>query len=543
MSFLAALIISLVVALLIIPLVTRFAARLRLVDTPDLRKLHGVAIPRVGGIGMVIGTMFALLLLNLQDQNLPAIMAAVGILFLFCVADDRGDLDYRLKFLGQIIAVLVVVVFGHVRIEIVPFMGLDPVSGWISIPLTMVALVGITNAINLSDGLDGLASGMVMLSLAGIGLLAHLAEGVELLVMVLAVTGAIMGFLRFNTYPANIFMGDTGSQFLGFFTGVLAIMLTQQVNTALNPAIPLLLLGIPIFDTAFVMIKRIYKKKSPFVADRNHIHHQLLALNFDHYEAVIVIYLAQAMLVATGVLLRYQSDVLVVMSWLLMNIFFAAAMVGAGRSGWRAHNPDYQSFLARIMQSLRRSRFMKTAPLIILSAAVALLFLAGPFLTGKVSSDIGYLALGLAVAMIVRIILGRRYWFLSLRLLLYVAVAAILFQTGKYPSPGFTVPLVLDHAYYGVVMVFLVIGARYAVDDAFKITPTDILILLFMVGLALAQRAEVLDDLMSGIVIRMVIMFFAIEYVLKGMNTRVYAVTVPALLAMSGLAFRGIFTV
>jgi UDP-GlcNAc:undecaprenyl-phosphate GlcNAc-1-phosphate transferase len=113
-----------------------------------------------------------------------------------------------------------------------------------------------------------------------------------------AVIGSIVGFLRFNTYPAQIFMGDGGSQFLGFSAGVLVVMLTQESNTALSPALPLLILGLPIVDTAMVMSQRLYERRSPFLPDRNHIHHKLLGLGFHHYEAVFLICVLQTLLVA-----------------------------------------------------------------------------------------------------------------------------------------------------------------------------------------------------------------------------------------------------
>ena len=152
-------------------------------------------------------------------------------------------------------------------------------------------LVGITNAINLSDGLDGLAGGVTFLSLAAIAVLTYIAvDAGFMLLATMSIMGSILGFLRFNTFPARIFMGDGGSQFLGFSAGVLAILLTQSSNTALSPALPLLILGLPILDTLMVMGERIYEGRSPFVADRKHIHHRLLALGFHHYEAVVTIY-------------------------------------------------------------------------------------------------------------------------------------------------------------------------------------------------------------------------------------------------------------
>jgi UDP-GlcNAc:undecaprenyl-phosphate GlcNAc-1-phosphate transferase len=294
---------------------------------------------------MVLGVIVAILLWTPLGNEVVSVVCAVLIIFVFGVWDDRSDLSYRIKFLGQIAAAAVVVVYGDIAIHIMPFMGMDPVSGWISVPFTIFVLVAVTNAINLSDGLDGLAAGTTMFSIATVAMLAYLVNDADIIFIAMAIMGAISGFLRFNTYPARIFMGDTGSQFLGFMTGVLVIHLTQNVYPAVNPAIPLYLLGLPMFDTLFVMIKRAYHGHSPFLPDNNHVHHQLLALGFTHYEAVVSIYITQALFVIAGVMLRYQSDLLVVGSWFLANIMLAIILVLAGRYRWRAHaNPGKAYF-------------------------------------------------------------------------------------------------------------------------------------------------------------------------------------------------------
>jgi UDP-GlcNAc:undecaprenyl-phosphate GlcNAc-1-phosphate transferase len=196
----------------------------------------------------------------------------------------------------HVTAVLIVVMSGVV-IKYVPFTGLDPLPAHIAVPLTTFVLVGITNAINLADGLDGLASGTSLLSLGIIAMLAYMTDHLTVIFIAVSVVGGILGFLRFNTYPPRIFMGDSGSQFLGFSAGVLVVMLTQQNDSALSVVLPVMILGLPIVDTLLVMGQRLYEARSLFLPDKNHIHHRLLVLGFDHYEAVFVIYLLQSILV------------------------------------------------------------------------------------------------------------------------------------------------------------------------------------------------------------------------------------------------------
>ncbi|MGB5473384.1 MAG: MraY family glycosyltransferase [Gammaproteobacteria bacterium] len=539
MLFFAAFTIALVITIVLIPPLSRYADRLKLVDMPGERKVHTASIPRVGGIGMVLGILIPVFLWVELDPAIVSLLAGIGVIFVFGVWDDRGDLDYRLKFAGQIIAACIVVIYGDITIRIVPFFGFDPVSPWFSYPLSIFALVAVTNAINLADGLDGLAAGVVLLSLAGMGILALLSDGANLLLITLAVGGSIVGFLRFNTYPARIFMGDTGSQFLGFSAGVLMIMLTQQLNPALNPAIPLLLLGVPLFDTLFVMIRRIYYGKSPFSPDKNHIHHQLLALNLDHYEAVIVIYLVQAIFVFSGVVFRYQPDLYVVGGWLLANAMLAMVLVAAGRAGWRAHEERRPSLLARLVGSSYQSHFYMIS-LYILRIGVGLLLLLGPILVKQVEPELGLASALLGMLLLLRLVFGRYLWFIYLRLLLYVAVAFVVYlvdQTLTAMDPSL---LVYEYIYIGIIAVALVIGARYKIDDAFKTTPTDYLIVLLMIGSVLVPRVYTGGEGAIPLAVKLIIMFYAIEVLLRHMNVRWTDVTLTAFWAFGLLAVKGL---
>ena len=182
--------------MVLIPPLMRLAGRLNIVDLPDPRKVHSRAIPRIGGIAMIAAAVALILLWAPHTASVLWYVAGVGVIACFGVWDDRRGLDYRLKFLGQLLAVLCVVFGGDIYIRFLPFSGLEPVGYWVSVPLTVFALLGITNAINLADGLDGLAGGTSFISIAVIGLLAFMAEDSNLLVLCTAVLGGIVGFLR-----------------------------------------------------------------------------------------------------------------------------------------------------------------------------------------------------------------------------------------------------------------------------------------------------------------------------------------------------------
>ncbi len=267
--------IGLFVTMVLIPVLIRISGPAGILDYPNLRKVHDKPIPRVGGIAIAAGALASIVIwLPLEGIVLSYIVGGVIVL---CVGiwDDIRPLDYKWKFLGQSLAVACVIA-GGLEFSHLPFFGLDPVPGYISYPITFLFLLGITNAVNLFDGLDGLAGGCILVSFAVITALAYLANDMSIPIVALAISGGILGFLRFNAYPAIAFMGDAGSQFLGFTAAFLALLLTNEVNPALNPALPLLILGLPVLDTLSVIIRRILQRRSPFRGDRQHIHHRLL---------------------------------------------------------------------------------------------------------------------------------------------------------------------------------------------------------------------------------------------------------------------------
>lgn len=333
---------SLIVALSITtactPVLLRLAPRLGLTDLPGLRKVHSVAVPRVGGIAMAAGILIPTVLISNLSAPVLGWVAGLLVLLVFGVWDDRVDLDYRLKFFGQFLAVGLCMAIGGVRIEWLTFGAPFELPRAVSLGLTFLFLVGVTNAVNLADGLDGLAGGLAFLCVSAIAVLGAATANWTVTTLALIEAGAILGFLRFNTHPARIFMGDGGSQMLGFSIGVLAILVTQGESNALSASLPLLLLGLPILDTVTVMVRRTVAGESPFVGDRKHLHHRLLSIGFAHHEAVVVVYCIQVGLFLLAYFLRFQSDALI----LLVYCAFAAVLLGAlwwaVRSDWEAHS-------------------------------------------------------------------------------------------------------------------------------------------------------------------------------------------------------------
>jgi UDP-GlcNAc:undecaprenyl-phosphate/decaprenyl-phosphate GlcNAc-1-phosphate transferase len=317
-----------------VPVLARWAPRLGLTDLPGQRKVHLTAIPRVGGIAMAAGILVPILLLPQPSAQIVGFLCGLLVLLVFGVWDDRVNLDWRLKFLGQFVAVALCIGLGGVRIESLTFDAPIELPHLASLALTFAFLVGVTNAVNLADGLDGLAGGLALLCLCAIAVLAASSGNWPVTTVALVEAGAILGFLRFNTHPARVFMGDGGSQMLGYSIGVLSILVTQGASSSLSASLPLLLLGLPILDTVTVMLRRVRTGQSPFVGDRQHLHHRLLQFGFAHREAVAVIYCIQVGLFLLAYFLRFQSDALIVLVYAVFAATLLALLAIAERRHW-----------------------------------------------------------------------------------------------------------------------------------------------------------------------------------------------------------------
>jgi len=283
MIFFTTFLISMFTTIVLIPIFSSVAVKLNFLDMPNERKVHASPIPKVGGIAMTLGIVIPILLWAPVNNFVRSVMLASWIIVIFGIVDDFKNINYKIKFAGQVAAALIVIYFGDLQIQTLG--GLLPIGfelpGFISIPLTLLFIVGVTNAINLSDGLDGLAGGICLLSFLCLGYLSYQQGYKGPVIFSVAMIGAILGFLRFNTYPASVFMGDAGSQLLGFLFITLSLRLTQKESN-LSPVLPLILMGLPILDTLTVMAERVLKGRWPFHPDKKHLHHKLLALGFYH---------------------------------------------------------------------------------------------------------------------------------------------------------------------------------------------------------------------------------------------------------------------
>ncbi|MEK4228411.1 glycosyltransferase family 4 protein [Solibacillus sp. FSL H8-0538] len=289
------LIVAFLASILLTPLVKRLAFRIGAVDAPNYRKVHARIMPRLGGLAIycafIIGFIFLKLTTGFESKYAYAILIAATIVVITGVIDDMREISAKAKLLGQIIAACIVVFAGGIQINEInlPFGGEPLAFGWLSIPLTILWIVGITNAINLIDGLDGLAAGVSTIALVTLAAMAMLMGNGFVIAMASILAAASIGFLFYNFHPAKIFMGDTGALFLGFMISVFALLGFKNV-TVISLIIPIIMLGVPISDTFFAIVRRVRMKQKWSDPDKSHLHHRLLDLGFSHRQTVLLIY-------------------------------------------------------------------------------------------------------------------------------------------------------------------------------------------------------------------------------------------------------------
>ena len=323
-----ALLCAMLVSFLLSPVVKSFAYKLGAIDVPkDARRMHKKPTPRLGGLAIFLGFLLSVLVfVRPFDTHLRGIMLGSVIIVVLGVVDDISPLRAWFKFLVQIVAALVAVFHGVVVQTLSnpnvfssePYWNL----GWASIPITVLWIVGITNSVNLIDGLDGLACGVSTISAGTMLVIALLvSEGQTALIMA-ALVGACVGFMPFNKNPAQMFMGDTGSTFLGYILATVSIQGLFKYYAIISFAVPFLVLGLPMFDTAFAIVRRVAHGQNPMSPDRGHIHHRLIDMGLNQKQAVAALYVMSSILGLSAVVLTTGGAMRAMM------FLFAVAVVG-----------------------------------------------------------------------------------------------------------------------------------------------------------------------------------------------------------------------
>lgn len=284
--------VTFLVSVLLVPIVKKVAEHVGAMDVPNARKVHKKPMPRLGGLAIYIAFLLGYILYGQISTQMISILIGSFLLIIVGIFDDINSIPAKYKFLVQTIAASIVVVYGKLGFSELTILGLSfhfPMI--INDILAIFFIVAITNAINLIDGLDGLSSGIsaiYFLTIAVIALITNKLGGIDI-ILSLIMLGATLGFLFHNFPPAKIFMGDTGSLFLGFMISIIAL-LGYKVTTFTSLVVPIVVLAIPIFDTLFAILRRLLKGQSIAVADKEHFHHQLLKMKYSPVASILIIY-------------------------------------------------------------------------------------------------------------------------------------------------------------------------------------------------------------------------------------------------------------
>ena len=509
-----AFVVALTVTAALIPVLVHWAPTIGLTDAPGPRKVHSIPVPRVGGLAMAVGLLLPTLITVQLTPSIRGLLLGLVVLLIFGLWDDRVNLGYRTKFAGQVLAAGLCMIVGNVHVGTLMIGSVIVLPQAVSIFVTFVFLIGITNAVNLADGLDGLAGGLVLLCLCAIALFAAMSGNGTVAETALIEAGAVLGFLRFNTHPARIFMGDSGSQMLGFSVGALALLATQGEASPLSAALPLLLLGIPIMDTLTVMLTRIRAGRSPFSADSNHLHHRLLALGFAHREAVFLIYLLQVALVLLAYFLRFESDSEVFIAFCV----FAAVVLGllrrANQVGWRLKYLGESGGIRRYINGFTPAARIPTLALGVMTTCLVLYATTVLASSRHVGADLGLMCLGMLIVLLLLTSWKAQrslQWFERTATYISVVLLVYLDQTIPNKPPLLTT---LSWTCVGITGAAALVRFWLSPTRRFELTTLDLIVLFIALVLPNLPGSIALPADLPGGIAKAVILLYVVEMLL-----------------------------
>lgn len=501
----------------LVPVAIRYAPALGLVDLPDGdRKIHLNPIPRCGGLAIITAVLCSVLFwLDDLSQFYNLFIGSLTIA-LFGFLDDRYDLNYKWKFLGQIIAVGIFLM-GSVEVTKTPFLGLGNSAPILSYAVMSLFILGVTNAVNLTDGLDGLAAGSSLLGLGFIAYLSVLAGDFSITLIVAAVVGSILGFLRFNTHPANVFMGDAGSQFLGFLAACLAILVTQSEASAVSPSLAVLIVGMPILDTLMVMTLRMKEGRSPFYPDRRHIHHQLLDLGLAHYHAVGVLYLLNFSLLFIAYTFRFESDAIVLTSYVIFSMATLTAIKLLSGSELLRQRRLLNAKRDRRNGLLRKASWVYEYGPVALQYVLGVTWLALLFSIGPQDTSLGIISLTAIILILVTFRYQDTYRLIP-RAILYLASILSVF-TGVYQTMALSVNVGFEILWVDffllMIVIMLSLSIRMTRKELFHLDTQDILVLLVLLAASFLVVSFDGNSLLLNAAIRVSVMLYAAEFIIN----------------------------
>jgi UDP-GlcNAc:undecaprenyl-phosphate GlcNAc-1-phosphate transferase len=534
--------ISIITTVLLIPIFINLACKLNFYDFPNSRKIHCDPVPRIGGIAMALGAGLPIVIWSPMSEFVMAVIIGSGILIIFGLVDDIREIGFKTKFFGQILAGLIAIIYGGLRIESI---GMFAPKGfilpiWLSIPLTLVIIVAVTNAINLSDGLDGLAGGITLLTFLCIGYLSYLNEFQAFEIMSVAMVGAIFGLLRYNTHPATVFMGDAGSQLLGFVAITLSLALTRDSNQ-LSITLVLPILGIPLIDTLSVMVQRILKGRSPFVADRNHLHHKIMNLGFYHSESVLLLYIGHASLVCMGFIFRFMPAWVLLSTYVLFSGAFVAAILAGDYTGWKIQRYDFiDKVIKGHLRKLREENVIIKFSFKAVEIGFIFLLLFSCFLPQHISVYFSLASMALLGLIIFTLRIGKKWTAVVIEISIFLMIPFLVYLSEKDVAYLINTTLIKTYAFsFGILIFFVLLTLKFTRRKGFKSTPMDYLILIIALVVPNLPDERIRKWQMGLIAAKIIALFFTYE-ILKGelrFDTKKLEIT--AIIALLIISVRG----
>jgi UDP-GlcNAc:undecaprenyl-phosphate GlcNAc-1-phosphate transferase len=528
---------ALCAALVMVPFLRRWALEKGTVDQPDERKLHATPTPRLGGIAIFLAFLFSALIYAPPSLAFRGILAGGLVVFATGIADDLHGISSRNKFFGQIVACLATIVVGNLWLhDLGDLFGFGRVilPVWLGVPFTVFAVVGVSNAINLIDGLDGLAGGVSVLALTALAVLGLLDRDPLVPAMALALTGAVLGFLKYNFYPARIFMGDTGSLTVGFLLGFFAVHLTQRPGAGVSPMLPVLILGLPLFDAIWVMSRRLLLHMNPFAADNSHVHHKFLSLGFEHRFTVLLIYAISLFWSCSALLLSRWPEFL-----LLAYLLGTAVLCYLALRYLLRYRERYPLLQRDNSTGLRQSRFFslgadwvdRIMPLLaVLLGLYTLLAAAASLHDGHTGWPVALVVF--IGGMLIRQTQNDRGGEFML-LLVYAAAALAAFDVWRFDQAaiyGLSVKRLGDGLLL-VVSVFVVLKLFFRRPGEFFLATADFLALTLVAFLAIASQQPTLKLAIGGPLFRAILLMLAVRTIAsRGPASRRILINVSLLL-------------
>jgi UDP-GlcNAc:undecaprenyl-phosphate GlcNAc-1-phosphate transferase len=549
MILFASFIVSMLVATLLIPVVKRFAFRFGFVDKPNSRKVHTHLMARIGGLAIILGALVPLLIWLPLNRAVIAYSVGAFIIIVLALLDDKYDLSPLLKLAVQSIAAVIAVFYGDLGVHQFHLFWFEfTLSTYSSLIVTVIFILTVINGVNFSDGLDGLAGGMALLSLVALMMLAYRVGASDIVLICTVLAGSLLGFLLYNSHPAQVFMGEVGSQFLGFSLAVLTIFLTQAKTDIYSAFMPLLLIGLPLVDLLVVVLGRLVKNKSPFLADRSHIHHRLLDMDLKQHSSVFILYLLQCVSIGMALAFRFEGDTFVLFLFVMFTLTVGGVLFAwetKGIPGLHYVNTFIDGPIRSLNNHVIRLDLGKWVKLLSAFAIIGYL-LTGVLVVGRVELKEGLIA-GVLFLLLVffqsRPSLERFPGFF-IRFIFYLCTSGILFYVYLESS------VVIDHklgvdAFFIMLSLLILFGIHFSGDNRLTPRPIDFLVILLVLILPVTSNQGQSEQVYWMVAVHLLVLFYGIELLLLSYQGTEYMKYIQYLFAvpLGVLAVRGVMSI